>query len=163
MAGQREDYVMRLIDELRTFVTRAIALRDNGQLDQALHTAVQAQERLFARPAAEFAARPVDEQLRLLTLDESPDQARAKCLAYASILEEAGNVYQARARDDLAAGALQLALYVRLTVALENEPRAAELRPSIETLHSRLAAVPLSPPVRELLDKLPPAAKAAAT
>ena len=111
-AGQREDYLMRMTEELCEFVARAVLLRDTGQLAQALQIAVQAQERLFARPAAEFAALPVDEQLRLLTLDESPDQARAKCLAYASILEEAGNVYQARGRDDLAASALQLALYV---------------------------------------------------
>jgi hypothetical protein len=155
MAGQREDYLLRLIEELRECVTRAVALRNTDQLGQALLTIVAAQERLFARPAADFAARPIDEQLRLLTLDESAETARGKCLAYASILREAAHVYRARGRADLAASADQLALYVVLTVALGNPAQAEELRGSIAELRGRLPEDSLQAPVRELLARLP--------
>lgn len=157
MPGQREDYLLRLIEELREFVARAVALRNTDQLGEALLTVVSAQERLFARPAADFTSRAIDEQLRLLTIDESAETARGKCLAYASILREAGNVYQALGRDDLAASAWQLALYVTLTVAVGNQARAGELRPAIGELRARVAADSLQPPVRELLAQLPAA------
>jgi hypothetical protein len=153
MASRREDYLLRLIEELREFVAQAIALRDTGRLGQALMTVVTAQEKLFARPAVEFTPLPVDEQLRLLTIDESPETGRGKCLAYASILQEAGNVYRARGRDDLAASAFQLALYVSLTVALADEDRGAALRPSIGALRERVPETSLQAPVRELLAK----------
>jgi hypothetical protein len=155
MAGQREDYLLRLIEDLREFVTRAVALRHSDQLGQALLTVVAAQERLFARPMVEFAARPIDDQLRLLTLDESAETARGKCLAYASILQEAARVYRARGREDLAASADQLALYVLLTVALGDAAQAAELRGSIVELRARLPDDLLQAPVRELLARLP--------
>jgi hypothetical protein len=156
MPGLREDYLLRLIEELREFVAQAVALRDTGRLGQALLTIVAAQERLFARPAAEFASRPVDEQLRLLTIDEAPGTARGKCLAYASILREAGRTYAALGRDDLAAGACQLALYVTLTVALASGEPAADLGPAIAELRARVPAASLQGPVRELLARLPP-------
>ncbi len=157
MAGQREDYLLRLIEELREFVARAVALRHTDQLGQALLTVVTAQERLFARPAADFTARGIDEQLRLLTIDESAETARGKCLAYAAILREAGNVYRGLGREDLAASAWQLALYVTLTVAVGNEAKAGDLRPAIGELRARLTEDSLQPPVRELLAKLPAA------
>jgi hypothetical protein len=155
VASQREDYLLRLIEELREFVARAVALRNTDQLGEALLTVVSAQERLFARPAADFTSRAIDEQLRLLTIDESAETARGKCLAYASILREAGNVYRALGRDDLAASAWQLALYVTLTVALGDGAKAGDLRAAIGDLRARLAEDSLQPPVRELLAKLP--------
>jgi hypothetical protein len=155
VAGQREDYLLRLIEELREFVARAVALRNTDQLGEALLTVVTAQERLFARPAVDFTSRAIDEQLRLLTIDESAETARGKCLAYASILREAGNVYRALGREDLAASAWQLALYVTLTVAVGNEGKAGELRPAIGDLRARLTDDALQPPVRELLARLP--------
>jgi hypothetical protein len=155
MAGQREDYLLRLIEELREFVTRAVALRNTDQLGQALHTIVHAQERLFARPAAEFTPRTIDEQLRLLTMDESAETGRGKCVAYASILQEAGNVYRALGREDLAASAWQLALYITLTAALGDPAKARELHPSIAGLRGRLVEDSLQAPVRDLLAKLP--------
>lgn len=113
MPVRREDYILRLIEELREFVARLINLRDANRLDEALMAAVAAQEKLFARPAAEFMGLALDDQLSLLRAGEAADTARQKCLAYASILEEAGRVYEARGRGDLAAGALGAAASIR--------------------------------------------------
>jgi hypothetical protein len=154
MAGFREDYLLRLIDELREFVARAVALRDASKLQQALMTVVQAQEKLFARPAAQFAALSLDEQLRLVALDDPPAMARAKKLAYADILREAGKIYEARLQPDLAISACQLALQVTLTVALEDPAQAGELRPAIAELLPHVPEERRSPPVAEMLVRL---------
>ncbi|HVW22547.1 MAG TPA: hypothetical protein VHC86_15135 [Opitutaceae bacterium] len=155
MAGAREDYLIRLIEDLRIFVSRAIHLRDQGQLGQALQAVVIAQERLFARPAAEFTVLPLDEQLRLLCLDEPAESARAKCLAYSTMLEEGGNVMEARGRDDMAASAWQLALYVAAWAALSYpapaEPAAAA---AVGRLRRRVPAEHLQPPTKALLERL---------
>jgi hypothetical protein len=154
MAIRREDYILELIEELQAFVAQALNLADSGRLGEALMAMVRAQEKLFARPMAEFVSLGIDEQLRLLALDESPDRARAKLLAYAALLTEGGKIYGGRGRRDLAAGAFQLALHVTLTVAVGDPPRAGELRPAIAELRARLPGSTLNPPVRELLDRL---------
>jgi len=155
MAGAREDYLIRMIEDLRIFVARAISARDKGQLGQALQSVVIGQERLFARPAAEFTALPVDEQLRLLCLDESSETARAKCLAYAAMLEEGGSVLQARGQDEMAASAWQLALYVAAWAALAHPaPDGAGGKTELARLRARVPADQLQPPTRALLDRL---------
>ena len=136
-------------------MAQAVNLGDSGKLGEALMTMVRAQEKLFARPMAEFAPLGIDEQLRLLTVSELPDKARAKVLAYALLLTEGGKIYGARGRRDLAASAFQLALYATLTVAAGDRERAGEeLQPAIADLRSRLTDDQLNPPVRELLDRL---------
>ena len=155
MASAREDYLIRLIEDLRIFVSRAINLRDQGQLGQALQAVVIAQEKLFARPAAEFTVLPIDEQLRLLCLDESPSTARAKCLSYVAMLEEGGNVLQARGRDDMAASAWQLALYVAAWTALSHPvPAGNAPDPALARLRARVPADQLQPPTKALLERL---------
>ena len=80
MAIRREDYILELIQELQAFVAQVVNLGQNGKVGEALMTMVRAQEKLFARPMAEFAPLGIDEPLRLLTIDEPPDTARAKVL-----------------------------------------------------------------------------------
>jgi hypothetical protein len=153
MAGQREDYILRLIDELRQFVAQLIRLRSTDRLDEALVAAVGAQERLFARPARDFMPLPVADQLRLLTLGESPDTGRAKCLAYAEILEQAGLVYRAKSQEAFAASAFELSLCVLAHAALASPAAAAEARPAIGRLLAQHPADRLHAPVRELLER----------
>src|SRR5262245_54113068 len=129
MSGRREDYILKIIEQLRIMVAAAIKLRNGGQLDQALLAIVSAQEKLFARPGPDFMALDLDEQLRLLRLDESPDTAREKCLGYATLLREAGLVYEARDKPDLAVSAFQSALYITLTIAIETADRSVDLLP----------------------------------
>lgn len=154
MPGQRDDYILRAIDQLRQLVAQAVKLRDTGKLDQALLAIVTAQERLFARPAPQFMGLGLDEQLRLLKLGESPDSARAKCLGYAASLREAGLVYEARDKRDLAIGAFQSALYVTLVVAAENKSTVDELRTSLTELLARIPPDQLQLPTQSLLAQI---------
>ncbi len=153
MAGQRDDYILSAIEQLRLMVAAAVHLRDGGKLDQALLAIVSAQEKLFARPAPDFMGLSLDEQLRLLRVGESAQSARDKCLGYAAVLREAGLVYEARDKKDLAVSAFESALYVTLTVALETTTPSDNLRASISDLADRLQPAELHAPTRELLQQ----------
>jgi hypothetical protein len=65
--SEEQDYLLRMLDELRQFVARVVRLRDAGSMEEALLAVVRAREQLFGRPASEFAQLPVDEQLGLLS------------------------------------------------------------------------------------------------
>jgi hypothetical protein len=151
MPGERQDYLLRLIEQLRQFVAQALALRQAGKLDEALMALAHAQEKLFVRPAAEFRHLPIVDQLRLLKLGESTDMGREKCVAYATILEQAGLVYQGKGQETLAGSAFQLALHVLLLVAGEPGTVTPELRHGIAKLRERLPAEELNALTRELL------------
>jgi hypothetical protein len=151
MPGERQDYLLRLIEQLRQFVAQALALRQAGKLDEALLALVHAQEKLFVRPAAEFRHLPLVEQLPMLKFGESADMGREKCVAYAAILEQAGLVYQGKNQEAIAGSAFQLALHVLLLVASEPGAVTPELRHSITTLRERLPADELNAPTQELL------------
>jgi len=114
----RDDYILRMVDLLRQAITQSIKLREKGHPDQAMFALMVAQEKLFARRLAEFAPLPLEEQLRLLTIDEPPEAARQKVLIYAKLLREAAFNYEARDRRDLAENTFQLALNVALHAAL---------------------------------------------
>jgi len=154
MSGKRDDYLLRAIEQLRLMVSAAVKLRDSGKLDQALLAIVSAQEKLFARPAPAFMGLGLDDQLRLLRIGESSDSAREKCLGYAAVLREAGLIYEARDKKDLAISAFQSALYVTLTVAAESKISADALAPLIAELLDRLPVEQLHSPVKELLDQI---------
>ena len=151
MPGDRQDYLFRLIEQLRQFVAQALALRQAGKLDEALIELAHAQERLFVRPAAEFRHLPIVDQLRLLKLGESPGMGREKCTAYATILEQAGLVFLGKNQDTLALSAFQLALHVLLIVAGEPGAVTSELQCGIVRLRERLPAEELNASTRELL------------
>ncbi|HEY0945731.1 MAG TPA: hypothetical protein VGD81_10700 [Opitutaceae bacterium] len=158
MASRRDDYLIRMIEQLRQFVAEALRRRESGQLDLALVMLMQAQEKLFARPTAGFIALPLDEQLRLLTLDEPPETAREKTLLYAELLKEASKVYRARDQRELATSALQLALQVTLIAAIASPSHRETLRLEAAALLGELTPE-LSPdelhaPVQALLAEL---------
>jgi hypothetical protein len=151
MPGERQDYLLRLIEQLRQFVAQALALRQAGKLDEALMALAHAQEKLFVRPAAEFRHLPIVDQLRLLTLGESPAAGRDNCVAYATILEQAGLVFQGKDQETLAMSAFQLALHVLLLVAEGAGAVTPELQSGIAMLRERLPAEEINAPTRELL------------
>lgn len=148
------DYILRYIELVRQFLAEALKLRQAGRLDEAMRVLLQAQEKLFARPAHEFIPLPLDDQLQLLSAGETADNARAKRLGYAALLREAAAVYAARDRDELAVSANQLALNVMLTVALDQPAENDALLPEIRALLAQIPAERLYDPVKELLAKL---------
>lgn len=132
---------MRLIEELGLLIAEVVKLRNKRSYDPALHTLLQAQERLFARPAQEFMTRSIEEQLHLLVVGETEANAREKCLMYAALLTEAGHTYVARDQTAVASGAYQLALHVlRLTAVRYPALRPGEDETRIDALVERLSA-----------------------
>lgn len=157
MSAKRDDFILRAIEQLRIMVAAAVKFRNGHQLDQALLAILSAQEKLFARPAPDFMGLDLDEQLRLLRVSEAPDTAREKCLGYAALLREAGLVYEAREKPELAVSAFQSALYIVLTVAVEASlPADNDLAATIADLLDRVPVELLHAPVKELLSQLLP-------
>jgi len=145
---------MRILEMMGQMLARITKLRASGLYGEALAMVIDAQEKLFGRPASEFASVAVADQLRLLRLDESRAVAQGKCLAYASTLKEAGLVYQAQGNESMAASAFELALYVTLTIAVEPDASIDELRPQIAQLLGALPPDQIHAPIRELLDRI---------
>lgn len=112
MSSVRQDYILRLIDELRQFVTAVLHSGGKGGLEEALVAVLQAQEKLFNRPIAEIGLLELEDQLRLLGAGESPTAAREKLRAYAALLREAARVYRARDQEAIAVGAENTAHYI---------------------------------------------------
>ena len=150
----RDDYLLRLIAQLRQALAEILKFREGGHYEAALHTAFAAQEKLFSRTTDELAKLSLDELLRLLRLDESEETAREKVLGYASLLRETGLIYEAMGRELLASGCFQLSLQVMLSVAAEEIACSEELRESMRELLARIPPDLLHEPVKEMLRKL---------
>jgi hypothetical protein len=156
MAGQRQDYILRHIELLRKAVARLINAGKDArreESDEALQLAMHLQEKLFTMPAAQFLQQPVDGQIASLLAGESKGSGQAKCLAYAELLRETARIYQHRDREDLTAGAHQLALHVALHVALNEPADPAAVRALVTDLLAAIDPLDLLPPVREQLDE----------
>jgi hypothetical protein len=113
MASQRQDYLLRLIEELGRFVREALRSGEPQRAEAALPALVQAQERLFARPAAQFVDLPPAAQVDLLARGESAPTAREKCLTYAAILDYAAELYEPAGRPALALASREWAAAIR--------------------------------------------------
>jgi hypothetical protein len=153
MPGQRQDYILQQIELLRQFVARLIRTKESAGLDDMLQLSFSLQEKLFARPPAEFLQLEVSEQISALMAGESRQAGREKCLTYARLLADTATLYQFRGRVDLAFGARQLALHVALLVGLDGEEDSTAARALAEELKSLLIGSDLHPPVRELLGR----------
>jgi hypothetical protein len=154
MPPQKQDYMLRLIEELARYLAEIRKLRDGGSCDAALLTVLQAQERLFARPAQEFMTRSLAEQVHLLVVGETDANAREKCLAYATLIAEAGHTYRAREQTAVASGAYQLALHVLLLTARRfpgSDP--SDLPARVATLLDHLPVGDLTAEVKALLNQ----------
>ena len=154
MPSQREDYILAQIQLLRQFVARLLRRREEAGLHEAIQLALHLQEKLFARPAAEFLRLEVSEQIAALKLGESIEAGRAKCLAYATLLKETAALYEIKGQNDLAAGARQLALYVTLSVAVDQPTGDTSANVLLAELSAALSGSELHPPVQELQEKL---------
>lgn len=150
MSIQRQDYILRQIELLRQFVARLARKRSDLELEEALLLSFHLQGKLFPLPPAEFLRLDLAAQIEALRRHEAPAVAREKCLAYATLLAETATLYDFKSRDDLAAGARQMALYAALCASLENrdDPAPREL---IESLAARIDPDELHAPVAELL------------
>lgn len=153
MPGQRQDYILTQIDLLRRFVARLANKREQAGLDEALQLAFNLQEKLFPVPPPEFLRLEVAEQISALCAGESKPAGHEKCLTYATLLKETAQLYQYRGRDDLAAGARQLALHVALSIALDQPVSPESSHALVDELSREIDPTNLHPPVLELLEE----------
>lgn len=140
MFRSRQDYLLRLIEELTQFLARAVFQRKAGRERQALAAIVESCERLFGLEAAELFQFTPDQHFVMLTDGEAPDNARAKVLIYAALTAEAGRNYAALGKTELARASFLSAL--RLTL------RSREAFPTDAPPPS------YAPPIPELLQPL---------
>lgn len=154
MPAQRQDYILGQIQLLGQFVARLTRRRDAAGMDEAIQLALHLQEKLFGRPAKEFLQLEVSEQIAALRLGESKESGHSKCLSYATLLKETATLYDLSNRNDLATGARQLALYVTLSIAVDQPAGDTSANVLLAELTSSLAGKELHPPVRELQAKL---------
>lgn len=117
MSPQRQDYLLRLIEELGRFVRQALSAGQRPLAEAALPALIEAQEKLFARPAAEFLGCTPGAQMDLLAAGESDATAAEKCLTQAAILDYAAELYDAAGRPALALGSRQWAAAIREAAA----------------------------------------------
>ena len=153
MPGLRQDYILTQIDLLRRFVARLANKREEAGLEEALQLAFNLQEKLFQIPPSEFLRLNVAQQIDSLMAGETKVDGAGKCLTYAQLLKETATLYQIRGRDDLAAGARQLALHIALSVVVAEPASAEKFRTLIEELDALVDHENLHPPVRELLEE----------
>ena len=153
MPTEKQDYVLRLIEELGRLIAEIVNLRQRGSYDTALQMVLQAQQRLFGRPAEAFIGRSIDDQVHLLVVGENPANARAKCVAYATLLTEAAGIYQAREQTALAGAACQWALQV--LIAVRAGPGDAQVSALAARLGALLDRLPEDPLIRETKALIP--------
>jgi len=149
---ERQDFIQRLLTELRQVLAQVTKFREGGSHDSALATLLQAQERLFVRPAPEFMTLPVEKQVRLLVIGETDAAAREKCIVYATFLTEMGHTYRAKGQAPTAGAAYQLALRILLEAARQiASPDSPDLRTGVAAVRQLVPADQLSPEMAALL------------
>lgn len=156
MPGAREDYLLRQLDLLRRSVARLGRDRRPDEVEAALLQAFALQERLMPQPAMEFLRLDAPAQFAALVRAMPADAGAERCLTYAELLVHTATLYGLRGREDLAAGARQLALHIAALAALELDDQPA--RATVAQLRRLLADDVLAAPLQELLARLDGAA-----
>jgi hypothetical protein len=145
MFRSRQDYLLRLIEELTQFLARAVFQRKAGREMESLTAIVESCERLFGLEAAELFQFTPEQHFVMLTDGESPENARAKTLIYAALTAEAGRNYASLGKAELARGsflsALRLTLRARESFPTDDPPPS--YAPSIAELLQQLQGQPL--------------------
>lgn len=106
---QRQDYILRLIEQLGAFFRQVTALRQSKRDDEALLMLVRAQETLLGLPAETFGDWTIEQQFDELIYNETPERAAEKAAAYATLLRATADLYAERDQVALGQGATLLA------------------------------------------------------
>lgn len=148
---QRQDYLLRMTEELREFVNAILQAANPGRGAEALHAVVHAQQQLFQRPPAEFIGRDLAGQIDLLARGESAVGAAEKTATYAEILREAARVYEGLQRSAQATSSRVLALAVLLEGAMRWPDQRHYFATPITELRAQIPAEAVNPLVQEML------------
>jgi hypothetical protein len=151
----QRDYLLRLVEQAIEAILQSAKLRKAGQHAQALHSVVASMETLFGLTIADLGTQSVDQIFDQLTRDESPRDARNKCLVFAALNREAGLTYESKELVALAQPAFYLSLVFTLRALTRfSRDDLPPFTPKIDDLLSRLDGFELPPEVRDQIETL---------
>jgi hypothetical protein len=144
-----QDYVLRMIQQMTTFITRVLGLRKNGDDEGAIAEITQAYGQLAGLPASLVHGLSEDDLVALLTVENraSPDRS----VALAALLREEAEIYFERSEWDEAFPRYQKALRLYLETLRNSDDLSAEDIPGLDETIDRLEGYPVAPNTRELL------------
>src|SRR5580658_1930106 len=151
-AVPQRDYLLRLMEEAVQVILQITRLREEGRPSQAVGAVIDAVQKLFGLSVDELGSLDTDQLFAQLTLEESPENARDKCIIFAALNNQAGLAYADRDLPALAQPAFHLALVFTLR-ALTGFSRASPpaITPDIDVLLYHLEGFELPQSTLELL------------
>jgi hypothetical protein len=146
------DYLLRLIEQAAQVLAGIVWEREQGRPEVAVQGVIHGMEQLFGLSVEDLAALDIDQILGQLTREESPENARDKCLTFAALNEQAGLAFLERDLPALSQPAFHLALVFTLQ-ALTAYPRAGApaFAPKVDTLLFQLEGFELPATTQALL------------
>jgi hypothetical protein len=150
----RRDYLLSLIEQAIQVILKITFQRESGRQDEAVNTVVDSIEKLFGITVQDLAILSADQLYDQLTREESPENARNKCIIFAALNYQAGLAYEAKGLKLLSQEALHVALIFTLRAQV-NFPRTdlPEFAPDVGDLLRRLEGFELPPDTASLLAK----------
>jgi hypothetical protein len=150
----RRDYLLSLIEQAIQVLLSITFQRESGKQDDAVNTVVDSIEKLFGITVQDLAMLSADQLYDQLTREESPENARNKCIIFAALNYQAGLAYEAKGLKLLSQEALHVALIFTLR-ALVNFPKTdlPDFTPDAGDILRRLEGFSLPPTTTHLLSE----------
>lgn len=144
-----QDYVLRMIQQMTSFLTRVLRLHGEGESEQALVEITHAYGRMAGLPASLVHGLSEEDLINLMT---SQGQLNAdRVLALAELLREEGHIYEDLDRFEEAYPRYLKALRLYLEAMLDMDDLRASDIPGIDEVIERLDGYDLTPGVRDRL------------
>jgi hypothetical protein len=148
----QRDYLLRLIEQVAQFLSRAIRERENASPQESLQTVMAGCERLFGLEAVRLFQFTPDQHVAMLIDGEDDPTAFQKIQIYAALNEEAGRSYAALGQTIHA----RLSFTNALRLVLKAQQRypslpAPDFAPKIDSLLDQLKSAPLDADTAALL------------
>jgi hypothetical protein len=149
----RRDYLMSLIEQAIQVLLRISLQRESGEYSEAVNTVVDSIGKLFGLTVEDLASSSAEQLYDKLTREESPENARNKCIIFAALNYQAGLAYEAKGHPVPAQKAFHVALVFTLR-ALVNFPRTdlPSFTPDVGEIRRRLEGFALPQSTIDLLN-----------
>jgi tetratricopeptide (TPR) repeat protein len=144
-----QDYIMRMVQQFSGFLVRALRLRKEGKVEEALELLGDAYGKMVGLPASLVYALSEDDLIALLRAQGRLDPERS--LGLAELLREEGHTYDDVERYEESFPRYLKALRLYLEIVAEDEDLAESRIPGLEDVIEQLAGLDLPPQTTERL------------
>jgi|LauGreDrversion4_2_1035121.scaffolds.fasta_scaffold49511_2 hypothetical protein len=149
----RQDYVLRLIEQLIHAIAQVVLRREMGKPEEALHQVLLTLHHQLGLDIAQLTGLGPEELHERLTRGEPLLVARDKCLAFAALNRQVGLIYLDQGAVDTARTAFHLGLVFTLRGRLEYPAESRPpFTPEVSELVGRLQGYDLPPSTQRLLE-----------